>query len=83
MRRHWTSERWIRVTDDEDVAQFIQVNGMAVDPRTGAPALLNAIGELDVDIILDEGPDHTNMMADAYDTLTALASQGADIRRRC
>jgi hypothetical protein len=79
VRQHWRDERWIRVTDDEDVAQFVRLNGMAIDPRTGAPALLNAVGELDVDIILDEGPDHINLMADAYDTLTALAGQGARI----
>jgi hypothetical protein len=79
VRQHWRGERWIRVTDDEDVAQFVRLNGMAIDPRTGAPALLNAVGELDVDIILDEGPDHINLMADAYDTLTALAGQGARI----
>lgn len=79
VQRHWTGERWVRVTDDEDVAQFIQVNGMGTDPQTGQPAIVNALGQLDVDIILDEGPDHVNMMADAYDTLTVLAGQGANI----
>jgi len=34
---------------------------------------------LDVNFIMDEGPDEVNMMADAYDTLTALATQGAQI----
>ena len=33
----WTSERWIRVTDDQDLAQFIQVNGWEMDPQTGIP----------------------------------------------
>lgn len=69
VQRYWTGERWIRVTDDDDVAQFIQINGMTVGPD-GNPALVNAIGELDVDIILDEGPDHVNMMADIYETLS-------------
>jgi hypothetical protein len=78
VQRHWTGERWVRVTDEEDVAQFVQINGMQVGPN-GLPAMVNALGELDVDIILDEGPDHVNMMADAYDTLTVLAGKGAQV----
>ncbi len=76
IQAHWRAERWIRVTDDEGLAQFIQVNGIDVDPATGMPALVNALGSLDVDIILDEGPDNHNATMDAYDTLVALSSQG-------
>ena len=43
------------------------------------PAIVNAIGSLDVDIILDEGPDQVNMQGDAYDTLIALAGQGSQV----
>lgn len=70
--RSWTAERWIRVTDDQDVAQFIQINGTGVDPQTGEPTMINALGQLDVDIILDEGPDHINAMQDVYETLTGV-----------
>jgi len=76
VQRHWTAERWIRVTDDENVAQFFAVNQLQTDPRTGQPAIVNALGSLDVDIILDEGPDTINMQADAYDTLTVMARGG-------
>jgi len=79
VQRHWQGERWIRVTDDEQVAQFIQINGMGVDPNTGMPAIVNAVGSIDVDIIIDESPDYVNMQADAYDTLTALAGQGSQV----
>lgn len=79
IQRYWTAERWIRVTDDNDLAQFIQVNGVGLDPRTGMPTIVNALGTLDVDIILDEGPDQMNMMGDAYDTLSVLASKGAQV----
>jgi hypothetical protein len=79
VQQHWQAERWIRVTDDDGLAQFIQINGMGVDPQTGQPAIVNALGSLDVDIILDEGPDAVNMQADAYDTLTILAGQGAQV----
>lgn len=79
VQRHWTAERWVRVTDDDNVAQFIQINGMQVDPMTGAPQVVNQLGALDVDIIIDEGPDYINMQADAYDTLSVMASKGASI----
>ena len=79
VKQHWTSERWIRVTDDEKVAQFFEVNKVGIDPNTGQPALVNALGSLDVDIILDEGPDSINMQADAYDTLSIMAQKGQSV----
>jgi hypothetical protein len=78
VQRYWTAERWIRVTDDEGVAQFVQINGQTTD-QYGQPAMANYLGALDVDIIIDEGPDNINMMADAFDTLTALVRGGQQI----
>src|SRR5215475_4584683 len=78
-QRYWTAERWIRVTGDDGVAQMVQVNGVGIDPMTGFPRMVNTLGNLDVAFVLDEGPDEVNMMADAYDTLVALATQGAKI----
>jgi len=52
IQRYWTSERWIRVTDDQNIAQFFQINKMEID-QYGRPAIVNAIGSLDVDIIID------------------------------
>lgn len=75
IQSHWKAERWVRVTDDEGLAQFVQINGVDLD-QYGRPALVNALGTLDVDIILDEGPDSVNMMASAYDALAALAQAG-------
>lgn len=66
VQQFWQAERWIRVTDDENLAQFVQINGMQVDPMTGHPQLVNQIGALDVDIILDEGEDTISTMADTY-----------------
>jgi len=74
---HWKAERWIRVTDDQNVAQFFQINKLDTDPRTGLPAIVNAIGSMDVDFIIDEGPDTVNMQADAAATLQALGPQFA------
>ena len=72
VQKYWTAERYIRVTDDEGLAQFIQINGTGVDPQTGQPTMVNALGSLDVDIILDEGPDTVNAQADVYETLTQV-----------
>jgi hypothetical protein len=71
-QQHWKAERWIRVTDDQNLAQFIQINGVQPDPQTGKPAIVNAIGSLDVDIILDEGPDTVTAQADFYETLQQI-----------
>jgi hypothetical protein len=79
VQEHWTSERWIRVTDDEDVAQFLAINQLSVDPQTGQPALVNALGSLDVDIIIDEGPDTINQQQEVFDTLTLLVQNGVGV----
>lgn len=71
---HWKAERWIRVTDDQNVAQFFQINKLAVN-QYGQPQIVNAIGSMDVDFIIDEGPDTINMQADSAATLQALGPQ--------
>ena len=75
---YWTSEKWIRITDDEGVAEFIQLNQLSAD-ENGEPVMANYLGDLDADIILDEGPDVTNTMADTFELLQSLAAAGAQI----
>jgi hypothetical protein len=82
IQRYWTAERWIRVTDDQNIAQFFQIN-QSMNPDTGQPHLdeygrpviVNAIGSLDVDIIIDEGPDAVNLQADSMMVLQSLGPQ--------
>jgi hypothetical protein len=52
---------------------------MGIDPRTGLPALINSLGALDVDIIIDEGPDTINQQQEVYDTLTLLVQNGQPV----
>jgi hypothetical protein len=73
---HWKAERWIRVTDDQNVAQFFQINKLQVD-QFGHPAIANAIGSMDVDFIIDEGPDSINMQADNAMVVQSLGPQFA------
>jgi hypothetical protein len=71
VQKYWTNERWIRVTDAEGQPQFVKINEVvSVDPVTGMPMMRNAVGELDVDIILDEGPDSITLMQDTYDAIS-------------
>ena len=77
IQKYWTKERWIRVTDDQGLAQFLQINGLSF--QNGQPALVNALGSLDVDIIVDEGPDHVNLMQDVFETLGQLAAAGVPV----
>jgi hypothetical protein len=74
IQRYWKGERWIRVTDDQNVAQFFQINKMEMD-QFGRPSIVNAIGSLDVDIIIDEGPDAVNLQGDNMLTLQTLGPQ--------
>lgn len=76
--QHWTAHRMIRVTDSEDLIEFIEVNGIGLD-EVGNPALINALGELDVDIKIDRGPNVTTVMADAYENLLVLANAGVPV----
>lgn len=76
IQRYWTSERWIRVTDDQQLAQYFQINKLTTD-QFGRPAIVNDIGSLDVDIIIDEGPDAVNLQGDSMMVLQSLGPQFA------
>ena len=71
-QKYWTAEHKVRVTDNEALMQHIKVNAVQQDPMTGETQNVNRLAELDVDIILDEGPDTINAMADTYETLSTV-----------
>ncbi len=77
VQQYWTSERWVRVTDDMGLAQYVQINAM--QPGPFGPQIVNQVGVLDVDIILDEGPDTVTMMQDVYETLGDIMPSVAKI----
>jgi hypothetical protein len=70
MRQAWTGEKWITVTDDLKKVQHIGFNVM--DPMTGQTT--NEVAQMDVDIILDEGPDTVVMQEELMQTLSQLGS---------
>jgi hypothetical protein len=77
-QRNWTAERVLRVTSDQGAAQYVAINQVAAD-AWGRPMLVNAIGQLDVDILVDDGPDSVNVMGDVNDTLLALAHNNVPV----
>ncbi len=79
VHQHWTAERWIRVTDDEQAPQLLGLNQIGIDPQTGMPTMVNQVAALDVDIIMEEGPDSINMMQDAFDSMQVLVQNGAQV----
>jgi hypothetical protein len=79
IRKHWTAERWIRVTDQQEAAQFVKINELTIDPMTGQPQIANQIGALDVDIILDDAPDSITTMQDTFEVLESLAAAGVPV----
>jgi hypothetical protein len=78
IRKHWTGERWIRVTDQQEAAQFVKINELQVD-QSGQPFINNKIAALDVDIILDEAPDSVTTMQDTFELLQSLAAAGVPV----
>lgn len=69
VQQFWTVERSIRVSGPEG-AQFIDVNKLVMT-ETG-PRIANAIGDLDLDIVMDEGPDTVTLREDVMGTLREM-----------
>jgi hypothetical protein len=72
IRQYWTEERWIRVTDDERNLKWVALNQQVQDPATGQMAVQNPVAELDVDIVLEDGPDSVTIQAEQYQQLVEL-----------
>jgi hypothetical protein len=77
-QRYWTSQRMLRVTADQGVAQFMQINTVETD-QYGLPILVNMLGNIDVEIKIDEGPDTETVMGDVFDLLMALSQNNVPV----
>lgn len=67
-QRFWTAERWIRVTSNDGLKQFLSLNQLTVD-EFGRPSLVNALGAVDVNISFEEGRDVASVMDDVFDMM--------------
>lgn len=69
IRQAWTGEKWIRITDEDDAPAFIGVNQYGIDPMTGMAVSNNVLAQIDVDIVMDEGPDTMTMNEELLQSL--------------
>ena len=87
IKQYWTEERWIRVTDSQGSTDFIGLNQptdqmqytMTEQGPAIVPVIENAVAEMDLDIIIDDAPDHVTLQHEAFEQLTQLAQAGIQI----
>jgi hypothetical protein len=76
IRQAWNNERFVTVTDDPNAVRFVGINQyqMVRDPTTGALTIQakNVVAQIDVDIILDEGPDTVVMQEELLQTISQM-----------
>jgi hypothetical protein len=73
IRKFWTSPRYVRITDDEDVA-FLAINQPRMNEFGQVIGMENPIGKVTVDFVLDEGPDTITLRQDALTSITSVLS---------
>lgn len=60
-QQFWTGERYVRITSDPKAVEFLNINKIIEDPETGQVTVENSMMEMDVDVLLDQGPDTVTM----------------------
>jgi hypothetical protein len=86
-KQFWTEPMYIRVTDDEQAFRFAHVNVPAdpmtgqteIDPQTGQPKPQNMLAQMDVDIIIEAGPDTITLQAAHFEELSMMVRAGLPI----
>jgi hypothetical protein len=94
-KQFWTAPDYIRVTGDEQAAEFVGINQpqMGQQPQIVAdaygmpqmamvPVVLgykNALAEMNVDIEIDSVPDTANLAAEQFQALVDLARSGVQL----
>ena len=80
VRQYWTDERWIRITDQFQAPEFIQINVMqGFDPFTMQPIIENAVALMDVDIVIDDAPDYATLQQETLEQLISLREAGVPV----
>jgi hypothetical protein len=75
IKQFWKAPKWVRITDDEQAARFIGLNQVQVDPMTGQPMVQNAVAQMDVDVILETGPDTVTLQSEEFEQLAQIMPQ--------
>lgn len=71
IKRYWSAPQFIRVTDREDAPSFVGLNEPMLDPATGMQVgQQNTVAELDMDIVIEQGPDVAVIEQEVWQDLT-------------
>lgn len=88
IKQFWTEERWVRVMDATGQMAWVAFNqqiGVQVqqDPQTGmtmlVPQVQNAVAEMDIDLVIEDVPDHVTLQQEQFEQLAQMAQQGLPI----
>ena len=77
VKQAWDAPKYIRVTDDENAPQFLGINQYGQHPHTGQLMSQNVLADIDVDIIMEEGPDTITMNEELMQTLSQIGANPA------
>ena len=76
IKQFWKAPKWIRITDDEQATQFIGLNQVqGIDPMTMQPQVSNPVAQMDVDVILETGPDTVTLQSEEFEQLAQIMPQ--------
>lgn len=88
IKQFWTDERWVRVTDQYGQNEWLGINVpvgyvQVIDMQTGQPVMQpqfeNIPAEMDVDILIEDAPDHVTLQQEQFEQLTTMAQNGIPI----
>ncbi len=77
IKQAWQAPKYIRVTDDDNAPAFLGINQYEIDPMTGQIVAQNVLADIDVDIIMEEGPDVITMNEELLQTLSQIGANPA------
>lgn len=69
-RKFYTDDRFIRISGNGQAVQHLRINIPQTDGMGNVIGVQNQIAEMDVDIILDEGPDTVTMREELIEQLS-------------
>ncbi len=69
-RKFYTDDRFIRLSGNGQAVQHLRINVPQTDGMGNVVGVQNQIAEMDVDIILDEGPDTVTMREELIEQLS-------------
>lgn len=88
IKQFWTEQRWIRITDAAGAQAWVALNQQAapvpmIDQATGQvmimPQVENEVAKMDVDLIIEDVPDHVTLQQEQFEQLAQMAQQGIPI----